>query len=511
MTTKSQITGVAYIILYDELVTAIRERLADDSLRGNFLWQTLKRNESYYNELFGCRPDTPANHFQKKFEQVHGSIPISIDKALFCSALKFTGKYKAPPDNYHKEKKFLAWSELFLREHFKESSDEYQYCLALLKGEVKFKKDKGRLSVKKLEDATPQTTKTANHTVAANETIDTNATHRSHKTPSAKFNSYKIGNVTIPVMSLVSFIKQPCKPSDVIAHFKNEHFENQEDYPSELKEAKSALLSDAFKKGVLNEKTYKDNKLYRLDSISQEAEDEHDNRGKLILHFSLTRYSNIVAINSSLDIPILKDNTKTIREEYSYTPYRDLSQSILANAPGVEVVVLSHNEKQEPKTQVIIRTRSNDTTFYHGHYQVSASGYMNQSHIDEFGRPSLFVTAAREAGQELADDLILKPEDFKLLGIGLTWSGLCPNFIGYYETDMPADEIVGGHSRDGHEGDKEAIPFTVESVISHLAKNHWTAMSAFAMISTLLAKFPAKEVRTAAQNISINNATKRFA
>ncbi len=317
--------------------------------------------------------------------------------------------------------------------------------------------------------------------------------------PDEDFRNFIFGKFEIPITIVDSYFEGPHKQHDVVIHFKDEFFEDSKDYPKELRATKQDLLNYTKERyGIVR---YTDNPLCRIDSVNHEPEDENDNSGRLILHFSKTGYENLMATNMALEAT-LPDN-KTVREKYGYKPYRDLEKSVMSNPPGVEAIVISNNPNQTPQRQVIIKKRAEKVNFYRQYYQVAASGYISTSHRDKSGTPSPFVTASKETLQEVS--LLLRdvrPEDFKLLGIGMHWHGLYPNLIGYFETSCKAADILGHPRRDGYEGEPEAIPFTINNVINHIAENPWTPMSAFAMISVLLAEFPPREVEDAANKIS---------
>ena len=167
-----------------------------------------------------------------------------------------------------------------------------------------------------------------------------------------------------------------------------------------------------------------------------------------------------------------------------------LYQHLRANcATKSRQIEASMSTFQQPNKQVLIRKRSEAVVGYRGRWQVSASGYMRPCHTDDNNVPSPFVTAAREATQELSDRLADSMSEYKMIGIGMHWHGLYPSFYGYIETGLTAKEIMGDACRDNYEGSISAIEFSPNAVLSHLSENPWTPMSCVAMIAALNVHF----------------------
>lgn len=191
----------------------------------------------------------------------------------------------------------------------------------------------------------------------------------------------------------------------------------------------------------------------------------------------------------------------TIRQAYAKFPY-NLAESPLANPLSVHVVVISKNLNQTPQDQVLVRRRSNKVALYRGFYQSSAAGYMNLvAHVDDNGKPNLFLTAIEEAQEEIADKLDLQPSDFKLIGICANWEDLDLNAYGFVETGLSAAELIGDHKRDTSEGPLESLPFSPSHVLEHIAKHPWEPVGAMAMCAALSAHFDRAQVDAAAQRV----------
>ncbi len=81
-----------------------------------------------------------------------------------------------------------------------------------------------------------------------------------------------------------------------------------------------------------------------------------------------------------------------------------------------------------------------------------------------------------------------------MIGLSIDWQDMYPTFYGYIETGLSVQELLGDFRRDSYEGELYAIPFEPKVVLSHIAKEKWTAQGALAAISALLAFYPRKEV-----------------
>lgn len=317
--------------------------------------------------------------------------------------------------------------------------------------------------------------------------------------PYENFNSFVFGKIEIPSLIIASSYSDPYRQGDIEINHTDELFESKSDYPIELETAFDELLEYTIK--TFNITRYNRTAMARIDDLEHEPEDENDRGGKLILHFSNTKYERFLATNHALEAEI--NPGVTVREKYGSGPYHDFTESVLSNAIGLECIVISDNPNQHPQRQVIIRKRAaKNVNSYRGFYQGSAGGFMSTAHVDKAGKPSPFVTASVETKQEVSGLLTgVEPDDFRMLGLTIQWHLLQPIFFGYFVTQMLAKEILGGPGRDAYEGRTHSIPFTPESVINHIAENDWVPNSALAMIFTLLAEFSAHEVTAVAENL----------
>lgn len=323
--------------------------------------------------------------------------------------------------------------------------------------------------------------------------------------PPDQFASFRIGNIEIPAMIVFGTPETPFLPGNVKLIFRSEFIEDDPKYPLALKAVRESLIEAAKEENNVKELKSMD-PMPRIDNIEQGPERSGDKRGELKIYLSKTTYGSLFTTHRSLDYRVIPSSDpvspQTIREAYCHPPYTDLSNSVLANCPGVDVALISKNSNQNPQNQLIIRKRSQNVVFYRGWYQVSATGYMSLDHKDHLGVPSPFITAITEARQEIADSLVLRPEDFKLVGLALKWEDLHPGFFGYIETNKSVSELIGDFKRDNYEGYTSGISFDPATVLLHIAKEKWHAVSALSAIAALLAFFPRQEVEVFAKKVS---------
>lgn len=326
--------------------------------------------------------------------------------------------------------------------------------------------------------------------------------------PAKDFHSFRIGNLEIPAMPIIGSPETAFNVSEVTVKFRPVFRHQQDDYPVELLSAQSYLVEECRRRYGLT-KVSDENIVPRLDSITQGPEVQGDKRGRLFIGLSLTTFDTYFATNKSLNYRVIPKNglvsrftsNQTIREAYVTAPHEDLTKSLLANPPAVHIAVISRNLNQNPKDQLVIRRRSQDVAFYRGYYQVSATGYMSTAHHDSAGIPSPFRTAIMESRQEIADGLLLTPEDFRLIGLSLNWEDFLPVFYGYIETGLSVQEMLGDFRRDTFEGSLLAIPFNPKSVLTHIVREKWEPQSALAAVAAVLAFYPRNEVDAIARTL----------
>lgn len=328
--------------------------------------------------------------------------------------------------------------------------------------------------------------------------------------PPKGFVNWRLGNVEIPVMHLFGSPETPFSIEEVRIQFEPLLFHQKPDYPIALTAAKPFLEKAYCERYNLEEENISRMAVPRLSGCNQAFETAEDKRGGLKLSFNLTTYDTFLATNRSLDYAVIPQSSpltrftrnQTIREAYVRFPY-ELEESVLANNPGALAILISRHLDQNPKDQVIIQLRSKKVLLYRNCYQASAAGYMSQAHLDPHKAPNPFITAWEETHQEVSDalKLILRPADFHLIGVALSWQDMEPFFYGYFETGRSVHELLGDFRRDEYEGWLEAIPFDPKSVLSHIAHHKWTPEGAIAMCATLLAFFPRDEVETIASKI----------
>lgn len=324
--------------------------------------------------------------------------------------------------------------------------------------------------------------------------------------PPSGFPMYVRGNLQLPVMSLFGTPSEPLRIDELEIDFNPLSTPEVKDYPEALRDAIPALLAQYL--GARPDKTITDNSMPRYLGYTQGGEREDDTRGQLTIKLGLTSYYNYCATNCSLDVAAIPGRSRfwswftnqTLRQAYMPVPYSP-EASPFANPLSSHCIVISRNNAQGPPNQVLVRRRSSKVAHYRGFCQSSAAGYVTSAHRDKSNKPNLFVTAAHEANQELADRLQAKPEDYRLIGIAVNWGELDINAYGFIETGRSASELIGDTSRDSYEGTTEPIPFTPGAVFSHFAENQWEAMGAMALCQTLLAFYSDDEVDAAARRM----------
>src|SRR5258706_4281081 len=171
------------------------------------------------------------------------------------------------------------------------------------------------------------------------------------------FPNFKIGNIEIPVMSILGSPETPFRFHEVRIRYTPKLHENSDKFPKELKGVYGYLLREITSKFNIDPKKLSNNTLPRIDDAFQGYEQEDDQRGNLELHFSHTTYESLWATNVAIDVPVelpIKSRgfaskgvrTTTVRKYYCQPPYNDLSASVLSNAPGVDIVVISRSPHQ---------------------------------------------------------------------------------------------------------------------------------------------------------------------
>ena len=326
--------------------------------------------------------------------------------------------------------------------------------------------------------------------------------------PRPPFCCFRIGRIELPIMPIAGSPASPFSMDEVVIRYEPAFLEQRQSFPRELAMSKHFLV--AYARKVFGIERLEDNVLLRLSSVDQGPETARDQRGPLYLSFDLACYTTMLATNLCLDVPAIPTSPETVltlRERFFSGPndYRDLSNSPLANIPGVEVVVLCRSRKNAPPEQMLIRRRSQSVHGFRGFYQVSAAGYMSREHLRPDGLPCPFVTAVHEARQEIGDRLHCRPEEFNLLGVAIQWQSLHPSFFGWMETPLKATELIADFRRDAYEGLLMAIPFTPTAVLNHITSHRWTGMSALAVIATLQRFFPRSAVEDAASTVPDRN------
>lgn len=315
------------------------------------------------------------------------------------------------------------------------------------------------------------------------------------------FRNFTIGNIEIPVMCLVGTPQSPFSDAEVEIEVQAVQGSSNltsmplhhelPGYPIALKH----LIEETAKAYVANgtwKSKYTNQRLPRLIGLEQGGErDNEDIRGHLHLTLGVTDFLTFLCTNRSLKNP-------EIREAFLRFPY-NLETSPLANPLSSHIVVISNSEKQNPKRQIVVQWRQ-QVASYVACYIDSAAGYMSISHKDDAGVPSPFVTAVREAHQEISDRLLLKPGQYFLIGIAVNYEDMDLNAFGFAETPLTVKELTSAPRRD-NEGDPIALPFEPLYLLEHIVKFRWEPISAFNVCMTLLSHFPPEAVEQAALSV----------
>ncbi len=334
--------------------------------------------------------------------------------------------------------------------------------------------------------------------------------------PSEEFLIYRLENIETPVMNLVGSPETPFSMNEVDIEYVPKIQHQNPNYPVSLIAARSYLEKEYLKKYDLDK--LPQNILPRICGWDQSGETNDNRRGRLTLHFNLTTFDTYLVTNRSLDYEVIPQKghigrfveNQTIRQAFVEPPY-SLRSSVLANPLAVMVVVISRNNSQTPRNQIIIQKRSNKVASYRGCYQVSAAGYVSLGHLnDDTQAPNPFYTAIHEAREEISDALNLAPSDFNLIGIALSWVDMLPFAYGYIETGHSIDDLIRDFRRDSFEGQLSAIPFEPQEILSRITKEKWTPEGVLALCAVLLAHFPRSEVEAIARKLPSKEAREFF-
>ncbi|MGV2975783.1 hypothetical protein AB1P65_10035 [Roseibium alexandrii] len=302
----------------------------------------------------------------------------------------------------------------------------------------------------------------------------------------ADFPFYRLGNIEIPATVLLGIPSETYASNEVSCHFKEEDHHLRSYYPQLLTRHYDDLLARAFAIHEVDPQKVRDNPLVRIDSFECLPEGPKDEKGPLVLNFSRTSYFQIWATNVAVDLPIqgagdLHGNTA--RRLLCPDP-TDLARSVLANNLSIETMVVSDKGKPTDQRSIIIRRRRISVAGYRGWYQSSASGHFALAHQKADGTPCPFVSAEREARQEIDYALDVTPDDFQLFGIVLKYQDLHPEFMGFFESHKSGQELVEAEARDLYEGKKYRINLDADEIVRHISANPWFPLSAVCVLYT---------------------------
>lgn len=189
---------------------------------------------------------------------------------------------------------------------------------------------------------------------------------KSTPSPYPWFKKFRVGNIEIPVMTIMGSPSHPRSQEEVTIEYSalSERF-----MPEPLSQSIPFLLR-RYHEQYSTGKTATDNNLPRYLGYEQEGEGQNNEPGRITLRLGLTSFFQFLATNRSLDVAALPSlgRNKTLRETYARSEY-DLLSSPFANPLSSNMVLISSNLHQVPERQVIIRKRSDKVALYKGFFK----------------------------------------------------------------------------------------------------------------------------------------------
>lgn len=319
---------------------------------------------------------------------------------------------------------------------------------------------------------------------------------RYRRPPQDEFPFKSFGKLELPVAYIFGDPEEPYSLEDFVVTMKDEIFHETEQFPSAIK-AELPELEEIFYCSIPDRTVIKDNEMPRMDDFSQEGESQENERGRVILKLSKTRFVHYCATNRSLEKDMYQsdDRKDTVREVLAPEPL-ELTNSLLGNPYSTHVSIISVNPKQKPREQVSVLRRKANSPIYPRFYQ-SVAGYGSLAHVDTNGVPSPFATAVDESKEEFSKNLDIHIEGVKITGLCMSNEDLDLNFCSYFVTNQTAQSILNSTRRDAFEGQRSFIPWHPKSVIDHIVRNKWEPVGAYNMIMSLIAYFGDDAVNTA--------------
>lgn len=306
--------------------------------------------------------------------------------------------------------------------------------------------------------------------------------------PKEEFRFKSFGKLELPVAYIFGDPEEPYFLEDFVVTLKDEVFHESERFPAAIK-AELPALEEKFYYRIPDRTAIRDNEIPRMDDFSQEGEGQRNERGRVILKLSKTKFIHYCATNRSLEEDMYQggDIIISVREALAPEPL-ELSKSFLGNPYSVHVAIISVSPEQSPIEQVSILKRKDNAPIYPGFYQ-SVAGYGSLAHVDASGTPSPFATAVDEAKEEFSKNLDIHIKGVKITGLCMSNEDLDLNFCSFFVTKQTAQEILNSTRRDAFEGQRSFIPWHPKSVIDHIVRNKWEPVGAYNMIMSLIAYF----------------------
>ena len=235
--------------------------------------------------------------------------------------------------------------------------------------------------------------------------------------------------------------------------------------PDEVQDALPGFLKKRLDIAAQNKAVVENRELIRIDDYSFPLRNPDDAPWPIRLHVSKTFYHQTLATNYSSEE--LLPGGFCLREKYC-TDVGDLKGSILANALSVNLSVVTGDNK----ILMAIRGRRVAVNPSRGPgYSPAISGTAQSIDLDQNGRYSPFLTAIREAGEEVRSQQP-KVDQITFFGLARTMRWQFPFLFGELRLpDLSAVQVQGLLPRDHWESAGfVVVPFRPEAIIDFVRR-----------------------------------------
>lgn len=232
-----------------------------------------------------------------------------------------------------------------------------------------------------------------------------------------------------------------------------------------MSEAYPRLLEKRKSIAKKNRAVLENNEHVRIDAYSFGQRRPDESPWPLRLELSTTRYFTTLATNYSIEETL--PGGMTLREKYARDP-RDLESSILSNPLAVNLSVVTADQK------ILMAIRGQKVAINPRRgpgYAPAVSGTANLSDVDKHGMYSPFVTAAREAAEEIRVETPTFDE-ITIFGLGRTLRWQFPFLFGELRlNNLSAAHVKALLPRDHWEtAGLIDVPFSPEAVVDFVRK-----------------------------------------